>query len=155
MLLHVPCSYATPVPQHHIQVGKEDLCDGFHDCRLLSLHYDSDQQPMQPALHDACALSAYPPLNATSNPLCDRQHDGYHGICAKTKQRLSSYDGDVNTFSYDKSCRPVGNPLNDTVQCQRKLRRNKIYNQPPRSAPLTAGHHRNTWSTYMIIFKQT
>lgn len=114
-LLHVLCSYTTPVPQRHIQVGKEDLCDGFHDCRLLSLHYDSDQQPMQPALHDACALSAYPPLNATSNPLCDRQHDGYHGICAKTKQRLSSYDGDVNTFSYDKSCRPVGNPLYDII----------------------------------------
>ena len=151
MLLHVPCSYATPVPQHHIQVGKEDLCDGFHDCRLLSLHYDSDQQPMQPALHDVCALSVYPPLNATSNPLCDRQHNGYHGICAKTKQCLSSYDDDVNTFSYYKSCCPVGNPLKDP--CRRKICRSKTL-KPTRSAPLSAGH-RNTWSTYMIIFKQT
>ena len=72
MLLHVLCSYATIVPQHNIQVGKVDLCDAFHDCRLLSLHYDSDRQEMQPSLHDVRAISVYPPLNATSNPLCDR-----------------------------------------------------------------------------------
>ena len=59
---------------------KGDLCDGYHDCRLLSLHYDSDRQEMQPSLHDVRAIYVYPPLNATSNPLCDRQHDGYHCI---------------------------------------------------------------------------